>query len=356
MAVIGTRKRRPVEELEAKQPSAKEAARRYPETPDILVGFDPEAFVCASEDFKEWQRKRGDGPLRSFGSSSLIGKDGEYLGPKVSPGHMFSMGMKGFYEISEDCEPNIGLLADGMAVEINTTRPARGADDLVLLKQAAQHSLERHVMNRGGQVLSASSIEVFPEFRADPAFLEIGCEPDYCVYERKMVPPINPLGSHFRHAGGHFHISAPKVKAELDPHDMAKALDIMLGAWACSYKNPRRAVIGAGRIRIKDKNYIEYRTPDNSWLFSTDEKMDLMFWSMRDAIALAKALKEGSISLKRDEFERMAATAQALINEGIQKGSSAITAFYHTVHEHNLMARGTIDRLYNHGIISNIDN
>lgn len=201
----------------------------------LQMGFDPEVFLARN-------------------SKKLGGK------PSLALASGFTCGTKGFPEYKPG---GIGVLADGVALEFNTKRPARSADEFKLLRDRAIVVLQTFGGYTGNHV-----IKVPEELRSTPDFTELGCEPDYCVYERTMMPPmsVESLGP-IRYAGGHIHVSiVPENDESVDPHIMAKAMDLFVGSWLCSYANGiRRNVMGAGRIRIKGNNYIEYRTPSNRW-------------------------------------------------------------------------------------------
>lgn len=281
-----------VEKKESK--SASKSVKPVP----IAVGFDPEVFCI----------------LRTAQTDGLSYKPNkrreEY---KVVPARNFTVGVKGFYEISEYCSKGIGLLADGMAVEINTTAPATNPNDFANMCANARGSIDKHVSRNGGSITDLVSTKVFPEFKADPAFLEIGCEPDYCVYSRRMVEPIDPLKSDWRHAGGHLHISAEKLKEELDPHIIAKLCDIYVGSWRAVGQKERLKVIGPGRIRVKGRNYVEYRTLPNSWLFAGTHSQMCMFMLIQDLMTLAHCMVKGTTETTVKEVDDWAEVVRANI-------------------------------------------
>jgi len=172
-----------------------------------------------------------------------------------------------------------------------------------------------------GLPLTTQSIHYVPEnLRKTPEFNELGCEPDYCAYERKMMPPmsVESLGNH-RYAGGHIHISLKGADdLEVDPHLMAKAADVFLGSWMCGYTNgQRRKVMTAGRIRIKGKNYIEYRTPSNRW-FLRGNTAALMVWDSLQS-AMRACVTPGGAAL----IEEQATRAREIINAPYSKTTEA---------------------------------
>lgn len=105
-----------------------------------------------------------------------------------------------------------------------------------------------------------------------------GCEPDYCVWERKINESVQ-LDKEIRGAGGHIHISfkvgghvpkPPQFLAEIER--LVMALDIYVGTPATFLDKDRvrRQFYGkAGAFRPKaygDKAAgVEYRVPSNFW-------------------------------------------------------------------------------------------
>jgi hypothetical protein len=110
----------------------------------------------------------------------------------------------------------------------------------------------------------------------DDGAKEVGCDPDWCVYEmaQKEAPKEAILSNCFRSCGGHVHLGKPiLIAAGCEPLLAVYMLDLFVGIPSLWLDNdptsaPRRKLYGqAGRYRVKDYG-LEYRSLGNFWLRS----------------------------------------------------------------------------------------
>ena len=129
--------------------------------------------------------------------------------------------------------------------------------------------------------LTVQASQIYPdsEMQHDGA-REVGCDPDWCVYEMKLkdAPKDAIKDSNFRSCGGHIHLGGDVVNSDgVEPIFVVHMLDLFLGVpslWLD--KDPtssaRRRLYGqAGRYRVQDSyGGIEYRSLGNFWLQSPE--------------------------------------------------------------------------------------
>lgn len=188
----------------------------------------------------------------------------------------------------------VGSLCDGVAVELNTSKTASTPEEFLdLVEQAREHL---NALCPKGVEISHNYMAMVPrEYYRTKAYKEIGCDPDYCVYRKKPVRPAQARDLQgVRYAGGHIHISTD-FDPPLDKHVWARMLDIFLAPTLCGDGQQRRDYIGAGRIRDKGPNYIEYRVPSNAWLWMDNSSLTELFNDIEDATSRAWKHDEESL-------------------------------------------------------------
>lgn len=109
-----------------------------------------------------------------------------------------------------------------------------------------------------------------------------GCSPDLNCWTEEFNPAPVAQITNLRTAGGHLHIGYD-VPNEAVSQQIGRALDLFISVPSVlmSDETPRRKLYGQmGSIRFKEYG-VEYRTPSNFWLTSTDRIEWLYAESMR---------------------------------------------------------------------------
>lgn len=157
---------------------------------------------------------------------------------------------------------------DGCAVEIGII-PATSAKEFKDHVRAALNDVKAILKSIGLSPKFVSQAEFPKETLSDPRAWQIGCDPDYDIYEYKKTH-MTEYTDNIRYAGGHIHVGSEIL---LEPEPAAafvRAMDVTVG-YACARKDPyhdRAKSYGqAGRVRFKQYG-LEYRTPSNVWLVS----------------------------------------------------------------------------------------
>jgi len=127
--------------------------------------------------------------------------------------------------------------------------------------------------------LTTQASQAYPdsELRHDGA-REVGCDPDWCVYEMKLMdaPKAEIKNGNFRSCGGHIHLGDTGKVLRTDeesPLFVVHMLDLFIGVpslWLDRDPSSpaRRSLYGqAGRYRVTDYG-LEYRSLGNFWLQS----------------------------------------------------------------------------------------
>lgn len=199
----------------------------------------------------------------------------------------------------EPFKVNTGAIqVDGMAVEFNidpASSEQEWVDNIANARSALDTRLEEQGLNTKAVPVvnfSKSIIKASPK-----EALELGCEPDFNAYTKKVNPTPKPEDPTFRTASGHIHIGWTEDVDPLHPEHLeacrmfAKHLDYFL-AWpllAVDKDQTRRTLYGkAGCFRPKSYG-MEYRTLSNVWL--TDEK--LIRWVYSTTIKAFEDLANG---------------------------------------------------------------
>lgn len=179
---------------------------------------------------------------------------------------------------------NGAVQVDGMALEFNID-PADTRDEFVNNVASVMQSLENMIPK--GHKLDISPVATFGREYIDEQpekAKELGCDPDYNAYTRRVNPRPDG-GGDFRTAAGHIHIGWGTGFDIADPKHFAtcchivKELDWFLAMPARIYeKGPkagkRRKLYGApGAFRPKSYG-VEYRVLSNFWL----KKEELTQW------------------------------------------------------------------------------
>ena len=206
----------------------------------VLIGADPEVF------------------LRSTTSGKIVAAIGKLGGTKQKP---------------SKCEHG-AVQEDNVLAEYNI-HPAKTADEWVFYHQ----TMLREIMRRTNceVVIKAShSFDIGYLQSLGKQAVELGCEPDFCIYEEEPNSKPNPFQA-LRTAGGHIHIST-----EQDITQVVKACDALLGVPSVLLDDDtqRRTMYGKAGCYRKKPYGVEYRSLSNFWL--RDEHV--MRWAFSSAV------------------------------------------------------------------------
>ena len=257
---------------------------------DIIIGCDPEVFVC---------NRSGFIPARVVAPN---------LGDKDHP-----------TDFGDDTNGQI----DGMALEFGITPTANPNIFVERVRQALRHfdDLARSHSSDNQLALVPVANFLFDNWRdqVNPADFELGCSPDFNAYSgrRNIIPKNVPPG--FRTAAGHIHIGWTSNEDPFSPghladcRDVVKQLDAMFQGFAPDNrpleKSRRRLYGKAGAFRPKPYG-VEYRVPSNSWL-----KSPALVWQVHELTM--RAVQD----LAAGEFypEHLGIDVRQVINSGSSK-------------------------------------
>lgn len=223
---------------------------------NILVGADPELFVCDAE----------GKPVSAIG---LVGGD------KADPRRV----EKG------------GLQEDNVLAEFNID-PASSEDEFVENIQTVVEIL-RGVLPHGIRIAEGLSSHEFDlqylEEQGERAMV-FGCDPDFDAYRMEVNPRPQGAGSGLRTAGGHIHLGYTDTDDFVSAARAARYCDLYLGVPSVlldSDQRRRQLYGGPGAFRVK-RYGMEYRTLSNFWIMQEG----MIRWAYRNAVAAARAAME----------------------------------------------------------------
>lgn len=177
------------------------------------------------------------------------------------------------------------IQCDGLAAEANVA-PSRTAYQFMLNTLYVQREIKRRLA-KDMEYVNTSVVEFDKEyFDAQPPDVKVlGCEPDYCIYEKDPMKPVeNPNldnNNTTRTAGGHIHIGWTEGQDINDPNHMKKcmqlvhALEPLVGIplydLADDPTKTERAKFYGQWGSFRPKPYgLEYRTPGNNWIRNSE--------------------------------------------------------------------------------------
>jgi hypothetical protein len=149
---------------------------------------------------------------------------------------------------------------------------------------------------------------------------EFGCDPDLSCWSLAENPAPCATNKTLRTASGHISIGYDNPKIELS-QKLGQALDLFLSVRSSEMSDelPRRELYGKmGAIRFKDWG-VEYRTPSNFWLTSSDR----VFWAYEQTMR-AIDFVENNRSISTDDYYAMLFA----IDEGNPKAIKYLTDQY----------------------------
>jgi hypothetical protein len=170
-----------------------------------------------------------------------------------------------------------GYNRDGMALELNPN-----PSHIIREVSANLHTLLKQAIDMAGlygfKLSKSLHVNISEALNADNLpgdVYEIGCEPDYNAYTRKVNQvKVDPSKYLDRFCGGHIHIGVGSIQFP-EACELVKLFDYHAGLLSVMYSldietaRRRRETYGkAGAFRFdEEKGKIEYRVPDASWLW-----------------------------------------------------------------------------------------
>lgn len=236
---------------------------------EVTVGCDPEFFIQKVE-----RRTKQVSDLDRLFQESLSAKKKDYRRSDSVDGVLPICGLVGGSKEKPRPLAELGegysVQEDGIACEFNIPPQDSPADFSAAVGNALR-TIESELQGKGFGRSYINAVELRPEWtQRHPNLLQIGCEPDYCAYDKIPAPRVldmSKIGT-IRGAGGHVHLGYP-VKL-CPPHIVARFLDCVLAIPTLEDdpQGNRRKFWGvAGLFRPKPYG-IEYRTLSNFWIWS----------------------------------------------------------------------------------------
>ena len=180
------------------------------------------------------------------------------------------------------------LQEDNVTAEFNIP-PSNNKKAFVASLEYTLSFLRSELSPKGLDLSIVPSMEFTEEQLDHPQAQELGCEPDYNAWTGEMNPrPFAPPS--LRSAGGHLHIGYDNPTIAIS-QEIIKAHDLFLGVASVLYDpdKRRRQIYGkAGACRFKGYG-VEYRTPSNFWISSTE----LMEWAYEQSEKAINFVNEG---------------------------------------------------------------
>jgi len=216
--------------------------------------------------------------------------------------------------------PGGALQEDNVMAELNIN-PAKTADEFVTNTLSVMDELSGLLSPHNLKFRALAFQRFEPKFLKSNQAKEFGCEPDYNIYTLKenKVDVDWLISEHARTAGGHIHLGLSD--ADFHPSarmSLVKACDVFIGLPLATVDNASRKQFYGKAGSYRHKEYgIEYRTPSNIWLNSS-ETMEWVFNQCTKAFRNIMRLQtddmpraEGIISEVGEDF------FQDIINEGL---------------------------------------
>tara|TARA_R100001082_G_scaffold109297_2_gene86185 strand:- start:1783 stop:2613 length:831 start_codon:yes stop_codon:yes gene_type:complete len=175
--------------------------------------------------------------------------------------------------------PGGALQEDNVMAELNIN-PAKTSDEFVTNTLSVMDELNG-LLSPHNLKFKVKAFQTFePEFLKSKQAREFGCEPDSNIYtlSENKIDVSNLVSKHARTAGGHIHLGLSDANFHPSARmSLVKACDVFIGLPLATVDDTmRKRFYGrAGSYRHKEYG-IEYRTPSNIWLNSSDT-MEWMF-------------------------------------------------------------------------------
>lgn len=170
-----------------------------------------------------------------------------------------------------------GFNRDGMAIELNPS-PDSDPRELARKTRGLLIEAEKKLRNKGARPIETIGANIFSDgdestFAED--IMQGGCDPDFNAYTGQInVRNVDYTIYPFRFCGGHIHITAPFIRSFDEACGFIQNLR-PLGEYLSQFEDNhwskmRRTAYGQeGDFRWRsDKERIEYRTPDSSWMWA----------------------------------------------------------------------------------------
>jgi len=164
---------------------------------------------------------------------------------------------------------NYGALQeDNVMAELNID-PATDRDMFSNNTKMVMDQLRAIIKPHNLVIHKGSDAEFLPEdLQSDQAKM-FGCLPDYDAWDICENPIVDLSGGNTRFAGGHIHIGVDYYDDPMALCRLVRRLDCTLGVGMVAMfgKSPRHETYGKWGAHRPTAYGVEYRVPDNSWLF-----------------------------------------------------------------------------------------
>lgn len=188
----------------------------------------------------------------------------------------------GSKDFPRDLGNGFALQEDNVTVEFNIP-PASNSRQFSASIQYVLGFLRQEISKDNLELSIVPTLEFTVDDLMHPQAQELGCEPDFNAWTKKVNPrPVAPES--LRSSGGHIHIGYDNPTEETSL-EIIKAHDLYCGVASVLYDTDtrRREIYGkAGAHRIKGYG-VEYRTLSNFWI-KTPELTEWVFEQSEKAI------------------------------------------------------------------------
>ena len=178
--------------------------------------------------------------------------------------------------------PGGALQEDNVMAELNIN-PAKTSDEFVTNTLSVMDELNGVLSPHNLRFKSLAFQKFQPKFLQSNQAREFGCEPDSNIYtlSENKVNVKDLISQNARTAGGHIHLGLSD--ADFHPSarmSLVKSCDVFIGLPLATVENTMRKQFYGRAGSYRQKEYgIEYRTPSNIWLNSSET----MAWIFRQA-------------------------------------------------------------------------
>jgi len=157
---------------------------------------------------------------------------------------------------------------DNVMAELNVD-PATTREEFSDRTKYVMDQLRKHIRPHGLSLSKESAAEFTTEQLDDPQANMFGCLPDYDAWDICENPLIDLSGQNKRYAGGHIHIGVPFTNDGMAICRFVQRLDmtIGIGMQLLFGESERSKTYGRWGAHRPTAYGVEYRVPDNSWLF-----------------------------------------------------------------------------------------
>lgn len=230
---------------------------------------------------------------------------------------------------------NGAIQPDGVAAEFNITPVPLGMGGKEYLAfDANVTSVIRTLTEYVRKDDEARTLKIASVMDFDPEYIDalpeeakaLGCDPDFNAYTLQPNPTPDAMAP-FRTAAGHIHVGwGANIPANHEDHvkicaDFIKIMDATVGLYMTVIDKDgtrRRELYGkAGAFRPKPYG-VEYRTPSNAWISSTNRRRSVFEWTHFATIAASNGYTiKKLLDISEPQLQR-------IINEGDFKAAKTL--------------------------------